>query len=179
MGATPRGVHIIVSRTHIRRVGVWQPPLLRCLDDAIGWHLVEATGLEGRNTLGEDEWLVRKILWHILDPLMMVVEADDINGTTLEEVILWVWLVTSGGDRACAPRVVRLYNLGKVLGKQGVDAQLIAISQGRGIMTSIQNEVCLFQGQGIGCRIRPLFEYLVTDTPHDDARMVAVTLHEV
>ena len=46
-------------------------------------------------------------------------------------------------------------------------------------MTCVENQVGLFQRQGVGSGIRPLFENLVADAPHDDARMVAVTFHQV
>ena len=130
VGTAPRGVHIVVRRAHIGRVCIWQPPFLRSLDDAIGRHLVEATSLQSRYTLGEDERLAWEILWHILHPLMVIVEADDIDGATLEEVVLRVWLVTTCGNRATAPRIILLYYLSKMLGEQRVNAQLIAICQG-------------------------------------------------
>lgn len=46
-------------------------------------------------------------------------------------------------------------------------------------MTRIQDEIRLLQTQGIGSGIRPLFEHLVADAPHDDARMIPVALHQI
>ena len=46
-------------------------------------------------------------------------------------------------------------------------------------MPRIQDEIRLLQTQGIGSGIRPLFEHLVADAPHDDARMIPVALHQI
>lgn len=84
----------------------------------------------GRYTLGEDEWLAREILRHILDPLMMIIETDDIQGTTLEEMVVRVWLITTSGDRTGgAPRVVLANDLCEMLGEERIDRELIAMSK--------------------------------------------------
>lgn len=64
-------------------------------------------------------------------------------------------------------------------GEKRIHAQLIAMCQGRGIMTRIQDEIRLLQTQSICSGIRPLFEHLVADAPHDDARMIPVALHQI
>ena len=46
-------------------------------------------------------------------------------------------------------------------------------------MTGIQNQVSLLQTERISSRIRPLFENLITDTPHDDTWMITVALDEI
>ena len=46
-------------------------------------------------------------------------------------------------------------------------------------MTRIQYQVSLFQAQRIGSCIRPLLQHFIANAPHDDTRMVAVTLHEI
>ena len=46
-------------------------------------------------------------------------------------------------------------------------------------MTCIQEEIRLFEGQGVGLCRRPLFEHLVTDTPHEDGRMITVAEDEI
>ena len=122
-------MHIVVSRTHERRISVRQPPLLRSNDDTVAWHLVIAAGLQGRNTFREDERFAREVLRHILDPLMMVVETDHIDGSALEEMVLWVWLIASCRDGARAPRVVLLYQFGKMLRQERVHTQFIAMCQ--------------------------------------------------
>ena len=46
-------------------------------------------------------------------------------------------------------------------------------------MTGIQNQVSLLQTERISSRIRPLFENLITDTPHNDTWMVTVALDKI
>lgn len=67
--------------------------------DAVARHPVITTRLESRNTLGENERLVREVSRNILRPLMMIIESDDIDGAALEEMILRIRLVASGSNR--------------------------------------------------------------------------------
>ena len=46
-------------------------------------------------------------------------------------------------------------------------------------MTEVQDQVGLFQAQGVGFGIRPLLQHFVADTPHEDGRMIAVTQDKV
>ena len=66
-----------------------------------------------------------------------------------------------------------------MLGKKRIDTQFITMCQRRSIMTGIQNQVGLFQSKRISSCIRPLFQHLVAYTPHDNARMVTVTLYQI
>ena len=100
MGARPRGMHIIIGRTHKRRIGIRQPPLLRSFIDAVAGHHVEASRLQGTDTLREDEGFVWKILGHILDPLVMIVEANDVDSTTLKQMVVRRRLVTTSSNGA-------------------------------------------------------------------------------
>ena len=175
----PGGMHIVVCRTLEGWIGIWQPPLHRSRIDAVARHPVITARLESRNTLGEDERLAREVPRNILRPLMMIIESDDIDGTALEEMILRIRLVASGCYRTGAPRIILLHDISQMTGEKRIHAQLIAMCQGRGIMPRIQDEIRLLQTQGIGSGIRPLFEHLVADTPHDDARMIPVALHQI
>ena len=130
VGTAPRSMHVVVCRTHKRWVGIRQPPFLRCRIDMVTRHHVIAAGLQGRNTFRKDERLVREVLGHILHPLMMVVETDDIDGTALEEMVLRVRFVATSRNRTRAPRVVLLHQLGKMLRQERVHAQFIAMCQG-------------------------------------------------
>ena len=110
---------------------------------------------------------------------MMIIESDDIDGTALEEMILRIRLVASGSNRTGAPRIILLHDISQMTGEKRIYAEFIAMRQGRGIMTGIQDEIRLLQTQRIGSGIRPLFEHLVADAPHDDARMIPVALHQI
>lgn len=77
------------------------PEPYRC----VARHPVISARLECRNTLGEDERLVREVPWNILHPLMMIIESDDIDGSALEEMILRIRLVASGSYRTGAQRM--------------------------------------------------------------------------
>ena len=105
-------------------VNVHRPVLAR--------HPVITTRLESRNTLGEDERLAREVPRNILRPLMMIIESDDIDGSTLEEMILRIRLVASGCYRTGAPRIILLHDICQMTGEKRVHAQLIAMCQGRG-----------------------------------------------
>ena len=170
-------MHIVVSRTHIRRIRIGQPPLLRCLIDRIGRHHIEAACLQGRYTLREDEWLAREVLWHILHPLMVIVESNQVDSATLEEVVVGRRLVTAGRDGARS--VVTLHNLCQMLGEQTLYAQFPVLRQRRCVVTCVQDEVRLLQRQGIGLCRRPLLEHLVADGPHQDRGVVTVAQDQV
>ena len=130
VGTAPGSMHVVVCRTHEGWVGIRQPPFFRCRIDIVARHHVIAAGLQGRNTFRKDERLVREVLGNILHPLMMVVETDDIDGTTLEEMVLRVRFVATSRNRTGAPRVVLLHQLGKMLRQKRVHAQFIAMRQG-------------------------------------------------
>ena len=147
VGRAPRGVHVIVSRAHIGRVGIGQPPLLGRHEDRIGGHHVIATRLQGRYTLGEDKGFAWEILWHILYPLMMVIKAYHIDGTTLKEVVIWRGLVAACEDGTRG--IVTLHNLCEMLRKERLYGEFSILSERRGIVTSIQNKVGLFEGKRI------------------------------
>ena len=172
-------MHIIISRALEGRVAVRQPPLLRSRIDTVARHHVKAARLQGRDTLRHDERLARKVLRNILHPLMMVIEPYHVDGSTLEEMVLRVGLITASRNRSRSPRIILLDYLGKVPGKERIHAQLIAMRQRRSIMPCIQNQIRLLQRKRICRSIRPLLQHLVADAPHDDARMIAVALHQV
>ena len=170
-------MHIVVSRTHIRRIRIGQPPFLRCLIDRIGRHHIETACLQGRYTLREDEWLTREVLWHILHPLMMIVKTNQIDGSTLEEVVIGRRLVTAGRDGARS--VVTLHDLRQMLGEQTLYAQFPILRQRRCVVTCVQDQVRLFQRQGIGLSRGPLLEHLVTYRPHQYRRVITIAQHQI
>ena len=108
---------------------------------------------------------------------MVIVKADDVDGPALEEVVVGRRLVTACRNGACL--IVALHDLRQMTGEQGVDAELAFLGECRGIMTCIENQVSLFKGQRIGLYIAPLFEHLVTNRPHEDARVVTVTKNQI
>ena len=110
---------------------------------------------------------------------MMVIETNHVDGSTLEEMVLWVGLITASRNRTRSPRIILLDYLGKMLGEERIHAQLVAMRQGRSVMTCIQNQIRLLQRKRICRHIRPLLQHLVADAPHDNARMIAVALHQV
>ena len=71
----------------------------------------------------------------------MIVETNHINRFAFEQVIIGGRLVTSRRDRTSS--VITTYDLGEVIGKQGIDAYLTILRQRRGIMSGIQDQVCL------------------------------------
>ena len=177
VGAGPRSVHVVVGRTHVGGIGIRQPPLLGGLEDAVGGHTVEAVGLQGRDALGHDERTAGEVLGHIGNPLMMVIEAHDINGLALEEMIVGRRLVATCRDGARG--IVAANDVGQMVGQQRIDTDLAVLGQCGGIVTSIENEVGLFERQRVGLGRGPLLQHLVTYRPHKDARMVAVAQDEV
>ena len=92
---------------------------------------------------------------------MMVVKANQIDGPTLEEVVIGRRLVTASRDRP--RRIVALHDLCQMLGEQALYRELPVLRQRRCVMTCIQNQVRLLQRQGISLSTRPLLEHLVTD----------------
>ena len=113
MGRTPGGVHIVVGRTHVGGIGIGQPPLLWSLEHGVGGHPVETACLQGGDTLRHDEGLAGEVLRHILDPLVMIVEADDVEGTALEEMVARGGFVAACRDGA--RRVVTAHDLCQML----------------------------------------------------------------
>ena len=170
-------MHIVVGRTHIRRVGIGQPPLLRCLEYGIGGHLIEAACLQGRYTLREDKRLAGEVLRHILHPLMVVVEADKIDGAALEEVVVRRRLIAAGRDGARG--VVTLHDLCQMPGEQTLHGEFPVLRQRRGVVACVQDQVSLFQRQRVSFGRRPLLEHLVADRPHQDARVVTVAQNQI
>ena len=60
---------------------------------------------------------------------------------------------------------------------QRLDTHCAILQQSRiYLMTGIQDQVRFLQAQCIGIRMRPLFKYLISDTPHENGGMVTVTL---
>ena len=136
-------MHIVVRRAHIRGICIRQIPLLRRPDDFIRRHLIVATRLQGRYTLTEYEWLAREVLRHILHPLVVVVEADNINDATLEEMIVGTGLVAAREDGA--PRgIIAFDDVCQMYRQDGVRTEFTVLGQRRGIMGSIQDEIGLF-----------------------------------
>ena len=108
---------------------------------------------------------------------MVVVEADNVDSPTLEEMILGIGLITAGSNRARL--IITLHDIGQMLSKQGIRRHLFAVSQRRGIMPCIQNQVSLLQRQFIGICRRPLFQHFITNRPHHDTGMITVALHQI
>ena len=92
---TPRGMHVVVGRTHETGVGIGQPPLLRRLADGVAGHHVVACRLQGGDTFRHDERTAGEVLGHVFDPLMVVVEADDVDAFSFEQVIVGRRFVTA------------------------------------------------------------------------------------
>ena len=170
-------MHIVVSRTHIRRIRIRQPPLLRCLIDRIGRHHIEAACLQGRYTLREDEWLAREVLWHILHPLMVIVESNRVDSPTLEEVVIGRRLVTASRDEARS--VVTLHDLCQMLGEQTLYGEFAILRQCRGVMPSVQDQIRLFESQRISLSRRPLLKHLVAYRPHQDRGVITVAQNQI
>ena len=110
MGAAPRCVHIVICRAHKRGICIWHPPFLRCYIDAVGRHHIVASCLKGRYTLTHYERLIWEILWHVLNPLMVIVETDNIDSPALEEMVLRIGFIAACCDGTSL--VVFLYDIG-------------------------------------------------------------------
>ena len=108
---------------------------------------------------------------------MMVVETDDINRTALKEMIIGRRLLTTCRDGT--RDIVALHYLCQVLGHQALYGALAILSQCRGVMPCIQNQVGLFKRQRVSLGRRPLFQHLVAYRPHQNAWMVTVAQDEV
>ena len=177
MGTRPRGMHIVVGRAHIRRIGIGQPPLLRSRIYLVRGHHIVATRLQGTDTLRENEGFAREVLGHVLHPLMMVVETDDINSTALKQMVVGRRFLTACRNGTCS--VVAFHDLCQVLRHQTLHAEFTILSQCRGIVASIQNEVSLFQCQRISLSRRPLFQHFVAYRPHEDTGMITIAQHQI
>lgn len=156
-------MHIVVSRAHIRGVGIRHPPLFGSHNDAVGRHQVVASRLQGADTLGEDEGFVGEVLRHVLHPLMVVVEAHEVDGTALKEVVVGVGLVTASGNRTRG--IVALDDVGQMLREQRLYRQLAILGQRRGVVTCIENEVGLFERQRVSLSRRPLLQVMPGTSP--------------
>ena len=177
MGRTPGGMHVVIGRAHVGGVGIGQPPLLRRHVDGVAGHHIEAARLQGTHTLGEDERLAREVLRHVLHPLVMIVEANHVDGTTLEEVIVRTRLVAACHDGARG--IMFLDDLSQMLRQERLHTEFTILGQCRGIVACVQDEVRLLQRQRVGLRRRPLFQHLVAYRPHQDGGVVAVAEYEV
>ena len=79
---------------------------------------------------------------------MMIVKAYDVDGTTLEKVVARRRFVATSRDGA--RRVVTTYDLSEMLSEQRLHREFAILGQGRGIMTSVEDEVGLFESEGVG-----------------------------
>ena len=107
----------------------------------------------------------------------MIVKADDVESPALKEMIIGVRLVAACCDGARG--VVTAYDVAQITAEDRVDAHLLAMCEGRGVVAGIEYEVGLFGSKIIGISRRPLLEHLVAYAPHEDRGMVAVAEHEV
>ena len=73
----------------------------------------------------------------------MIVETDDVDGTTPEEVVTRVGLVAACRDGA--RRVVTTYNLCQMPCEKRLYGELPFLGECRGIVTCIQDQVGLFE----------------------------------
>ena len=78
---------------------------------------------------------------------MVIVESDEIDGATLEEVVAWRRLVTARRDGA--RRIVTLYDLCQMLCQQRLYRQLSLLRQRRSVMSCVQNQVRLLKRQRV------------------------------
>ncbi len=62
---------------------------------AVGWHTVISACHKPRHTLGDDKRLAGKILRDILEPVLMIIVADDIESIRPEQIIVGIRLVAS------------------------------------------------------------------------------------
>ena len=92
---------------------------------------------------------------------MVIIEADDVYGTALEQMVVGVGFVATGSDGARL--VVFLHQLCQVLRQQGVHAELAILGQRRSVVPGIQDEVRLFKRQRVSLGRRPLLQHFVTD----------------
>ena len=73
-----------------------------------------------------------------------------------------------------------LYDVCQMDGEQGVRTQcLTVLSECRGVVAGIEDEVRLLERQFVGISRRPLFENLVANAPHEDTGVVAVAQHQI
>ena len=108
---------------------------------------------------------------------MVIVESDDVQCSTLEEVVLGVGFIASCSDGTSG--VVATDDGTQVAGEYRVDAQFLSMSESGCIMSCIEYKVSLFGGEIISISRRPLFEYLVAYAPHEDRGMIAVAQYKV
>ena len=78
----------------------------------------------------------------------MIVESDDVQSATLEEVVLGVGFVASRRDGASG--VVSAYDITEIAGENRVDAQFLTVGEGRCVVSGIQYEVGLLGCQVVG-----------------------------
>ena len=178
VGIAPRHVAVVVGRAREGFVIEGYVPTGRPDVHRVAGHPVVAAGHQGGNALRDDEGLAGEILRHAGKPVVVVVEADDVQRTRAEQVVAGIRLVATGGDGARG--VEGTGHVGQFLGQQGVDGQFAAfLGQHVGAMAEVQDEVGLGQAEGVGLGVAPLLQHLVADAPHEDGGMVAVAADEV
>ena len=65
----------------------------------VAWHAIETACHQTGNTFGNDERHVGKIGRYIPEPIVVIVEANNVQRTGTEQVIARAWFVASGGNR--------------------------------------------------------------------------------
>ena len=108
---------------------------------------------------------------------MLIVESDNIECSTLEEVVVGTWLVASCRDGTS--NVVSSDDLTEMFCEERVDTKFTFLGQCGGVVSSIEDEVCLFKGEGVGFGRRPLLENFVANRPHEYTRMISVAKDKV
>ena len=109
--------------------------------------------------------------------VIVVVVADDVEGIALEEVVVRIRLVATCRDGACGIELAD--DVGEAFCQEGIDTLLVAVGKCGGIVSEVEDEVSLFDGEFCAIVARPLFQHFVSCAPHQDAWMIAVAKDEV
>ncbi len=183
MSGTPRHPAVVIGGAHHRRIRERLVPSLRHNEERVGRHAVITPRGQCRDTFCEEERLAGEVFRHVLHVLMMIVVPDDVEGSTLEEVVVRARLITCSGNiimlGIIAQRQIFPDDLGEMLREECIRRQALAVGQCRGVVPGIEDEVSLLERQPISAGRRPLLKHLIADAPYQDRRMVTVATHHV
>ena len=133
----------------------------------IARHTVISARHQGRIAFRDYERLAREVLRNIRNILIMIVVADDIEGTAAEKMITWSRLIASGSDRPCL--IILTHDIRKFFRQERIDG-LVSVIPGKHVcgMPEIEDQIGLRQTQCIRICMRPLLKHFVSYAPHDD-----------
>ena len=173
----PRHMTIVIRRARIAGISKRLVPSFRPDIHLVTRHPVIPPGSQSRITLRNDERFPGKICRYVRDIHIMIVVSYNIKCLRPEQMVERIRFIASCRNRAC--RVELFHYIRQFLCQQRIHTHLPVLCQHILRMPEVQYQVRLLQTQSVRISMTPLLQHLISDAPHENGRMVAVTQNEI